>query len=1039
MTAYLRLESIEPTVFFVRVKEELRQIIKLKILNRGGVAEADLKVEFDSKTYQVRIGEVKPGLAEYEVEIPDVRRPTEVKFTLFSGGLQDEKILKWKPTRHWRIYIVQESHHDLGYTDLPQKALKEQMEFIDLAVRFCEETTDWPEDSKFRYSIEQSWSLINYIRHKPVRSVEKLLKFIREGRIEVSALYGNEISELCGHEELIRLLYPSFALKRKYGIPIEYAEITDVPGLSWALAMILSNCGVRYFSPGMPRGYFRHAHPFWDESKVVPKGMPRLFYWVGPDGSKILFWYGPGYGISETYFLSGYKSTCKILPEILAELEGNGYPYDAVRFRVQKAHRDNAPPSLVFSQVAREWNRRWAYPRMIIATNSMFFKYIEKKFGDELERFRGELPDTDYVVGASSTAYETGINRITHDMMLSAEKFSTIASIIADYEYPAETLREAYEHMLLYDEHTWGQANPIGPAQEANWAEKALHAYKASALAHDVLIKSLNVIVDKIRLEYDGYYIIVFNPLSWSRSDIVYAYLREPEPCGRPIHQLKEATEGISAEEPPILVSGSAIGRDAIRLPSSIINEPFELIDEETGRRVPYQIIEVSSPYDPIPYAAYRYAMGHLDRRYARAIVFLAENLPPMGYKAYRIMPCRRRPKFETSIRVSDRILENRFYRIEVDRKTGLVRSILDKELGRELLDRNAPHRFNQCIIRTCKGGEEHTIEEPNLSVGRSGPILGSIIIKGRGVGCPYIIQEITLYDQVKRVDVSNRLLKDPTPFLEVYFAFPFGIENPKIRFEASDSVIRPLRDQFPGSNTNYYAMQHWAHISDGHIGVAFSSIEAPLVEFGGLWPSYVSEAHHCITPSGYGRKFAELGGIRVGYIYSYVMNNNFRTNFQPVQVGDLLFRYSITSSSGDMGIREARKFGWEFHNPPIPVYMTGRRDGSLPAKMSFCNIDKPNAMLITMKRAEDGDGLILRLVETEGVSAKANIRLPMIKASKAYLTSPVEEDMEEATVKADQIKVPIRAFGISTVRVKMQGAFINKGLNLRAELKYDH
>ena len=93
MTAYLRLKSIEPTVFFVRVGDELRQIVKLKILNRGGAAEAELRVEFNSKTYHVGIGEVKPGLAEYEVEIPDIRRPAEVKFALFSGELQDEKRL----------------------------------------------------------------------------------------------------------------------------------------------------------------------------------------------------------------------------------------------------------------------------------------------------------------------------------------------------------------------------------------------------------------------------------------------------------------------------------------------------------------------------------------------------------------------------------------------------------------------------------------------------------------------------------------------------------------------------------------------------------------------------------------------------------------------------------------------------------------------------------------------------------------------------------------------------------------------------------
>ena len=67
-----------------------------------------------------------------------------------------------------------------------------------------------------------------------------------------------------------------------------------------------------------------------------------------------------------------------------------------------------------------------------MATNAMFFEELEKRCRD-LRTFRGELPDTDYAVGAASTALETGINRMAHDRLHAAEKFATIASLLADF------------------------------------------------------------------------------------------------------------------------------------------------------------------------------------------------------------------------------------------------------------------------------------------------------------------------------------------------------------------------------------------------------------------------------------------------------------------------------------------------------------------------------------------------------------------------------------------------------------------------------
>ena len=88
-------------------------------------------------------------------------------------------------------------------------------------------------------------------------------------------------------------------------------------------------------------------------------------------------------------------------------------------------------------------------------------------------------------------------------------------------------------------------------------------------------------------------------------------------------------------------------------------------------------------------------------------------------------------------------------------------------------------------------------------------------------------------------------------------------------------------------------------------------------MEFGGLWPCRVSQAHHGMTPPDFEKPFIRPDQVVRGHIYSFVMDSNFRTNFQPVQQGDMLFRYSLTTGAAESspgtpaaGLSTARDFG---------------------------------------------------------------------------------------------------------------------------------
>ncbi|NIO38855.1 MAG: hypothetical protein GTO41_00835, partial [Burkholderiales bacterium] len=66
--------------------------------------------------------------------------------------------------------------------------------------------------------------------------------------------------------------------------------------------------------------------------------------------------------------------------------------------------------------------------------------------------------------------------------------------------------------------------------------------------------------------------------------------------------------------------------------------------------------------------------------------------------------------------------------------------------------------------------------------------------------------------------------------------------------------------------------------------------------------------------------------------------------------------------------------FGWAAANQFIVDDVHGKKDGPLaPDTMSLCSVDKPNVLLTTFKKAENGDGNIVRLIETTGKATTAS------------------------------------------------------------------
>lgn len=1007
----MRIERVAPTPFLVGPEGALRQVLRVVLVNPGAPSDARLEV-FAGERVETDLGAVPAGESVHEVIVPAPGRPVEARFSLQVGGEELHRTaLLLQPPKRLRVHLVQRSHHDVGYTNLPSAVLREHEGFLDRAIDMAEATAGFPEEAQLRIVVEQAWSVERFLRHAPAERVERFLALVRSGHVEVTALFGNLTTELCGSEALVRALAHARRVSRRSGVPLVTAEHNDVPGMSWGLAEVLAAAGIRLFCPTLPR-YWSWSKPalpsFWDDAALFPNGQPGAFWWEAPSGKRLLLWDNYGAG-------GDCRPALLDLGDRLQALAEKGYPYEAIRWPVTGGARDNAPYIDGFCATARDWNARWTYPRLIVSTNARFHAEIAGELPEDLPVFRGELPGPDYPVGAASTAEGTAENRRNHARLLTAERLATFAAATTDYSYQEGGLFDAYEDVLWYDEHTWGHHFPAGPSSRTSELEKGVHAHRAAALAYDVRCKALARIADHVRLPEDGLHLVVFNPLPTPRTAPVSTPMREIDNCGSTMAEVTDAGG--------TYFRGVLLGdRWHTNPPPELATGDFDLVEVESGEVVPFQMVEVRGADDTVPFAPQRFGLGQGGRRYgfmeppgglARDLRFLARDVPACGYRTYHLQP-RPGAAAESASRVHrGAVLENEFYRVALDPEGTRIASILDKELGRELLDPEAPHRFGDLVVRDPFSDALRVPEDASWAPGIEGPVCATLECTASVHGHPRIRQTLTLHHGVKRIDFAVRVLKDPTPLLDAHLAFPFRVEQPRFRYEGCLSLLSPVEDYLPGAYWDTVAVQNWVRVSGVCGTLLWSSLDAPLAGLGSLWPGYVSPAHSARVPERAHHPPTPLEAVRNGWIYSTLFTNNFATNFAVSQAGSVLFRYVLTSRPGEVSDAAAARFGREATLPLETIFTERRREGHLPLSRSFLEV-RGDVALLACKRADDGKGWILRFWNPGSEAARAQVETAFAEKIRASLAGPDEGDPPVADPTAELVSQHARGFELS-------------------------
>jgi alpha-mannosidase len=141
--------------------------------------------------------------------------------------------------------------------------------------------------------------------------------------------------------------------------------------------------------------------------------------------------------------------------------------------------------------------------------------------------------------------------------------------------------------------------------------------------------------------------------------------------------------------------------------------------------------------------------------------------------------------------------------------------------------------------------------------------------------------------------------------------------------------------------------------------------------------------------------------------------------NLYFTQKGKHPYRFSITTHKGGLVPNNAVRTGWE-HNSPLIVMKGEAGKGSLADHNSFLEVSQPNVIVSVLKKAEDGNGLIVRCYETDGKNSSVTIKAPEVirKAGRASIIEDELYDESFPTEGKSVIDVSVGKFAIETLRL---------------------
>ena len=519
----MQVISAESTELFVGDSNDPLQLVRVTHTGDAG----PLRIEGDGLR---SVGEPTPvgdGVLEVPVRVdapvPGQRRAARV----FSGDTETPfEFTVAEPG--WTMYMISHFHYDpvwwntqgaytSVWTEEPPGACKQNNAFALVATHLEMARRD----PDYKFVLAEVDYLKPYFDAHP-EDRDDLLRFLAERRVEVmGGTYNEPNTNLTGAETSIRNFVHGIGFQR------------DVLGADPATAWQLDVFGHDPQFPGMAAdagltssSWARGPHHQW--GPMAGGGDPRRmqfrseFEWIAPSGVGLLTHYMPAHYAagwwmdSSASLAEAEEATFKLFSELKSVA--------LTRNVLLPVGTDYTPPNTWVTEIHRDWNARYTWPRFVCAVPGEFFAAVRAELDERAQAPSPQTRDMNPIYTGKDVSYidTKQANRAAEDAVLGAERFATFAALLGGARYPEAALAKAWVQLAWgahHDAITGSESDQVYLDLLTGWRD-------AWELGRAARSNALAMLSGGVRAELPS--VVVWNPLGHKRNDIVTVRLDDP-------------------------------------------------------------------------------------------------------------------------------------------------------------------------------------------------------------------------------------------------------------------------------------------------------------------------------------------------------------------------------------------------------------------------------------------------------------------------------------------------------------------------------
>lgn len=680
---------------------------------------------------------------------------------------------------------------------------------IDLAL---EDTA--PDQAQMKWTIEVSRPLLQLLADDP-SAIDRIRSAHARGRLAVTAGYLN-MTQLVSHGGYDRMLDHVNSM-RAQGLAVGVVQHGDINGVSWGLVSSMT----RHQVPNLVMALNPdHGRP--------PAPQPSLFWWRGPDGSRVLVVLHSHYVTATDWgMLDGRHPDEAAVADYLSSVEKrDDYEFP---FVVVHAAFDNRAPSRAIAASVESWNR--AHPELpmtIVTVDEAIARYRSHDLS-ALPEYSGEWADW-WAHGHGSSAAEVAVAREAARIARASQAVIGLANAgglglpkpevrgqwyaqpfaAQSHSQVVASLDSVHDQLCLFEEHTWGAAeavrSPHSRFTKVHWHAKAGFSYGAYEQAHVLSAQALGRVADAsgppplYSTGRAAKEILLVNPSPEPQEEI----LRAPYDGGE-----LEVHTRLNPYQVTILDALSASDFTVVdhEGPTALCLGPYTItIDPQRGgvTSILDGGLELVDPSSNVPLA------GLIDE-----VVVEGSDHPALANRRM-FHPSTPGPNFEHRVAVG-------------------------------------PSRISQRIGSGWTDATYHVVLDGVMTAEVR------LAVVGRTIHLTVTV------DKRERYDMES-----------VFVSFPFEVNRPRFLVETADAVFEAFDEQLPDTCRDWYSIQYAVGVTNDDRGVLWGSLDAPLVQLSGFHTGTWSRDR--VADS--------------GHINSWLYNNLYFTNFRAAQGGLDVFRY---------------------------------------------------------------------------------------------------------------------------------------------------